>query len=154
MSVDVFGRSDIKSTSITNSRGPPGLGYKLTQDGQYDISRKRLCNLAEPLDEDDAVNLHVLKKRMIKNDEKIKDDVTKVFESSISNLSQEINNSITASFNTSIEIMIEHFKTKLEKLSQKIDSEIALTISVIDDFRDNVYKHMTQIQSDLEDLKN
>lgn len=59
MSVDVFGR---KLERTEGNRGPPGVGYKITSDGQYDIDSKRLCNLAQPQDESDAVNLSTLKK--------------------------------------------------------------------------------------------
>lgn len=54
MSVDVFGRQLNQSKS---RRGPPGVGYKLTADGQYDVENKRLCNVAEPLQLNDVVNL-------------------------------------------------------------------------------------------------
>lgn len=65
MSVDVFGRqlrggrSEIKS-GLPGSRGPPGDGFKLTVDGQYDIDNKRLCNIADPVEENDAVSVKVM----------------------------------------------------------------------------------------------
>ncbi|KAG7196328.1 hypothetical protein KM043_000020, partial [Ampulex compressa] len=47
------------------SRGPPGVGYKITTDGQYNVDDKRLCNTADPKESKDAVNLDTVK-RMIK----------------------------------------------------------------------------------------
>ena len=41
--------------------GVPGVGYKLTADGNYDIDGKRLTNVAESVDDNDAVSLKVLK---------------------------------------------------------------------------------------------
>ena len=41
--------------------GPPGIGFKLTDNGNYDIDRKRLTNLAESVDDNDAVTFKVLK---------------------------------------------------------------------------------------------
>ena len=41
--------------------GIPGVGYKLTADGNFDIDTKRLTNLAESVDDNDAVSLKVLK---------------------------------------------------------------------------------------------
>ena len=41
--------------------GSPGIGFKLTADGNYDIDNKRLTNLAESVDDNDAVSLKVLK---------------------------------------------------------------------------------------------
>lgn len=54
MSVDVFGR---KLDKKEGSRGPPGVGYKITEDGQFDADDKRICNLAYPIKPTDAVNL-------------------------------------------------------------------------------------------------
>lgn len=48
-----------------NSRGPPGLGFKMTEDNQYDIDKKRLCNVAPPIELSDAVNLET-HQRMIR----------------------------------------------------------------------------------------
>ena len=48
----------------SNVRGPAGrdgIGFKLTDDGNYDIDGKRLTNLADSTDDSDAVNLKVLK---------------------------------------------------------------------------------------------
>jgi uncharacterized protein (DUF342 family) len=58
MSVDVFGRNLKQSEGA--SRGPPGNGYKFTQDGQYDVDEKRLCNVADPQSARDAVNLRTM----------------------------------------------------------------------------------------------
>ena len=57
MSVDVFGRNLKRKEG---HRGPPGIGYKLTKDGQYDVENKRLCNLATAEQSNDAVNLDTL----------------------------------------------------------------------------------------------
>ena len=54
MSVDVFGRNLGKTEG---SRGPPGVGFKVTTDGHYDIENKKLCNVADPQQPNDAVNL-------------------------------------------------------------------------------------------------
>lgn len=66
MSVDVFGRRREKAES---SRGIPGIGYKLTQDGQYDIENKRICNLASPLELNDAVNFYTFQ-QVIKEEQR------------------------------------------------------------------------------------
>lgn len=54
MSVDKFGRQS-GSNSVTASRGPKGEGFKLTEEGDYDICNKRLCNVMEPEKDGDAV---------------------------------------------------------------------------------------------------
>ena len=59
MSVDVFGRN-LEQRSGGGSRGPPGVGYKLTADSQYHADNKRLCNVALPKQLNEAVNLDAL----------------------------------------------------------------------------------------------
>ena len=54
----------IKSYAERGPEGPqgqPGVGFKLTDDGNYDIDGKRLTNLADSTDDNDAVSLKVLK---------------------------------------------------------------------------------------------
>ena len=65
MSVDVFGRS-LTSNSSSSNRGPPGVGFKLTADGQFNLENKRLCNVASATHTSDAVNLETLQ-RVIQN---------------------------------------------------------------------------------------
>lgn len=61
MSVDIFGRgSGELSQSVKAVRGPPGVGFKYTDDQQYDVEKKRLCNVAEPIKQEDAVTLRRL----------------------------------------------------------------------------------------------
>ena len=45
-------------------RGPAGLGFKTTPDGNYDMDGKRLCNLADPEGKHDAVNLQYLETKL------------------------------------------------------------------------------------------
>ena len=42
------------STTTSPQRGLPGVGFNLTDDGNYDIDGKRLTNVAEPVDGKDA----------------------------------------------------------------------------------------------------
>lgn len=62
MSVDVFGRQLVNSKEII--KGPPGIGFALTVEGDYDIQNKRLCNVDDPLKDEDAVNLQTLNSHM------------------------------------------------------------------------------------------
>lgn len=72
MSVDVFGRQLDKSASVKNRGlsglpGPPGkagIGFKLTEDGHYDMENKRLCNVATPEQQDDAATLNILHRKV------------------------------------------------------------------------------------------
>lgn len=61
MSVDVFGRTFIDDDKKLK-KGPPGIGFQLTDDGNFNIDGKRLCNVAPPQDSNDAINLDFLQK--------------------------------------------------------------------------------------------
>ena len=64
MSVDIFGRQLGEIRRIrgqASTRGPPGIGFKLTVDGHFDINQKRLCNVGYPADDTDAIPLQILK---------------------------------------------------------------------------------------------
>lgn len=64
MSVDKFGRYATSGKSKV-VRGPKGEGFVLNADGDYDIQRKRLKLVNNPLDELDAVNLKSLRENSI-----------------------------------------------------------------------------------------
>ena len=57
MSVDVFGQNLKGRESI---RDPPGVGYEITFDGQFDLENNRLCNVGTPNNLHDAVNVQSL----------------------------------------------------------------------------------------------
>lgn len=59
MSIDVFGRLLVGQKEIF--KGPPGVGFELTREGDFDIQNKKLCNIANAEDEKDAVNLKGLR---------------------------------------------------------------------------------------------
>ena len=50
-----------KDCNVRGQAGRDGIGFKLTGDGNYDIDAKRLTNVAESVDDNDAVSLKVLK---------------------------------------------------------------------------------------------
>ena len=50
-----------KDRNVKGQVGRDGIGFKLTDDGNYDIDGKRLTNVADSIDDSDAVSLKVLK---------------------------------------------------------------------------------------------
>lgn len=51
--IDKFGRRKQNKNNVI-LRGQPGIGFKLSSDGHYDIQKKRLQNIGEPMDTTDA----------------------------------------------------------------------------------------------------
>lgn len=54
MSVDKFGRHSSKAFKTKLLRGIPGQGFTLTQSGDFNIENKRLCNVKNPTETQDA----------------------------------------------------------------------------------------------------
>ena len=55
-SIDVFGKP-LTNRYSGGQRGPPGIGFKLTAEGNFDLEERKLCNVGEPQQESDAVTL-------------------------------------------------------------------------------------------------
>ena len=56
-----YTENDCRVRGQSGRDGIDGIGFKLTGDGNYDIDGKRLTNVAESIDDNDAVSLKVLK---------------------------------------------------------------------------------------------
>lgn len=56
MNVDKFGRYETVARKSA-LRGPPGIGFKTTAEGDYDMHTKRLRMVGEPIDTNDAVTM-------------------------------------------------------------------------------------------------
>lgn len=70
MSLDKFGRYLVGADDGVNldqhgKQGPPGEGFKLTLDKQYDLQNKRLVNVGDPKNNVDAVNYQTLKQNCL-----------------------------------------------------------------------------------------
>lgn len=59
MSIDIFGRTLIKAREV--HQGPAGIGFTLTEDGDFNIEGHRLRNVASAMEPTDAANLGDLK---------------------------------------------------------------------------------------------
>lgn len=92
MSVDAFGR--VLKIGGGAERGPPGIGYQLTSEGNFDVENKRLCHVADPTEPSDAVNLQTLKRFI---DSELQDIVKRVnhLAIAISKLNKTVNNKLT-----------------------------------------------------------
>lgn len=60
--IDKFGRRKQKA-KLLQIRGQTGIGFKLTRDGNYDIQRKKLRNVGDPVDAKDSATCEYVDKR-------------------------------------------------------------------------------------------
>ena len=58
MSIDVFGRTLFRAKEVL--QGPPGVDFILTTEGNFDLEKRKLCNVASATEPFDAVNLENL----------------------------------------------------------------------------------------------
>lgn len=93
MSVDKFGRHQT-STLQARLRGPPGVGFKTTAEGDYDMNSKRLRMVGKPQDVDDAVTVNYINDNCLQLK---KADETRIFfdasKQVIRNLKEPVENS-------------------------------------------------------------
>jgi hypothetical protein len=59
-------RRNKRKPTTKGEKGEPGIGFKLTPDGNYDIYNKRLTNIGDPGDYKDAINIEYFDKRIVK----------------------------------------------------------------------------------------
>lgn len=90
MSVDVFGRTLIRANQV--QRGPPGIGFILTEEGNFDVEKRKLCNVASATDSSDAVTLDNLKhiENNIKNLNQSLEKLETKFMTEVENLKSQI----------------------------------------------------------------
>lgn len=123
-----------RKLKTTNSRGPPGVGFKLTEDGNYDILSNKLINVRDPEYEDDAVNLKTLNK--------LRDELNMINDVKLSELTSKLREELrdeneSNKNNQVVELQKNLLRERLEvnrqfikiNLSFPFDNEIPKTIS-------------------------
>ena len=167
MSVDVFGRK-LGRTEAT--RGPPGIGYRLTDDGQYDVENKRLCNLAAPQLPNDAVNLVTVQR--INFDIQLEmDDVDTRLRNDLHNLNVKIDNGRdvvdteimkvtnelkTLKDNVNLDIILEIIKTEVQSVTDittRIRNNLNELDKIVDAHRDEIDVEFAKLKVEIKDIK-
>jgi hypothetical protein len=113
-----------------STRGPPGIGFNLTENGDYDIAGHKLVNVKQPENLGDAVNLQYLASTSTKwtsaidkvNDNMIKKDDS---ESVLKIVKPELSNMIKKDDSESV---LKIVKPELSNMIKKDDSESVLKI--------------------------
>jgi hypothetical protein len=113
-----------------STRGPPGIGFNLTENGDYDIAGHKLVNVKQPENLGDAVNLQYLASTSTKwtsaidkvNDNMIKKDDS---ESVLKIVKPELSNMIKKDDSESV---LKIVKPELSNMIKKDDSESILKI--------------------------
>ena len=72
MNIDIFGHSSIGDSHLIQS---PPSGIPFTATGDYNIEKRRLCNIGTAVEPDDAVNVDHLNKTIEKINGKLENKV-------------------------------------------------------------------------------
>lgn len=149
--VDKFGRQKINGKSRV-VRGPPGIGFMLTADGQYDIQGKSLENVAHPKYYNDAATqeyvLSIIDQLRIQLTDLINGNIKQYFEQKYTWIEKRINtlkedvtkNEVTLdSVNKEISL---HCEQKYKGLEEKINvlTELVKQSNEKWDYIDNKFK--------------
>lgn len=116
MSVDKFGRHSQRQR-LRIIKGPPGEGFNLTTDGNYDMKQKRISNVNNAVEDNDAVNLFTLKRKCLFLDD---DNTFDVNGNTLYNLKTPESES-DATSKKYVDIEISNLKTSLKEISNKIN---------------------------------
>lgn len=120
----MFGRQLDKSVL---SRGPPGIGFKTTKDGHYDLEKKRLCNIADPEEDSDAISFNVLTAKS----HNIIELLRKEIEENRTQLAQGLETSIKDVINT-INIVLQREMDQMKTLQlEKLQSDLPKSIDAL-----------------------
>lgn len=129
MNVDVFGR---RLGKVENSRGLPGIGYKLTQEGHFDVEHKKISNLADASTSNDAVNLKTLINYVKLTDQSLR-ELIKRLRSDIDDLS----------------IILKTYKSEIDSETQKKINDLT---DLVEEHRDNIDKKLLETNNSLQEL--
>lgn len=98
----MFGRQ--LKTSGGGGAGPPGkpgVGFKTTADGHYNLDSKRLCNVGDAKEPGDAVTLDVLTFRL-------------------NSLAQSINHSMNEKYQSNVIALESRLRANIKKLHEEL----------------------------------
>ena len=113
-----------ESSSTTGQRGLPGLpgiGYKLTADGNFDIDKKRLTNLADSINDNDATTKKYVDGENTKQDVAIADKASK------SDLDSKLNIDGSNSMTSDLDMN----DNKITGLADSVDDNDAVNLKVL-----------------------
>lgn len=143
MSVNKFGQTTLseKTKSLNLQRGPPGVGFKLTEDGNFDLEHKRLINLnLAPISNNEVVSKQYVDDKLKEFESKIKALITKKINDMGVDIINQLNGNlkyVMRMFEEKQEQKIDTIsKTMTEKLSVNVLNETLKSTTVMQSFQD------------------
>lgn len=161
MSVDKFGRHSKVNRTSSAVKGPKGDGYSFTEDGNYDIESKRLCNVGNAVQLQDAVNSQMLNDKFSEintinsqTTQQIRDNVTDVltrfsahFDSKINVITTDVNKLIS-NFSFTAGYVSLNGKKRIVGVNHSIDKNDVVTRLELD----RVSKKCNKIDEEIKNI--
>ena len=133
--VDIFGEPLQLNENLTPQRGPAGVGFRyLDAIGNFDINKKRLANVASPIDHYDAIN------------KEYSDNYMNAIKALISDVEREQNYYIGLLNNVKIDC--NDFKKSDQVDQNKLNSKI----KSIDEFLERIYQEYIVLNTKYNEL--
>ena len=133
--VNIFGEPLQLNKNLTPQRGPAGVGFRyLDTIGNFDINKKRLANVASPIDHYDAIN------------KEYSDNYMNEIKALISDVERKQNNFIDLLNNVKIDY--NDFKKSYQVDQNKLNSKI----KSIDEFLERIYQEYIVLNTKYNEL--
>ena len=133
--VNIFGEPLQLNENLTPQRGPAGVGFRyLDAIGNFDINKKRLANVASPIDHYDAIN------------KEYSDNYINEIKALISDVERKQNNYIDLLNNVKIDY--NDFKKSYQVDQNKLNSKI----KSIDEFLERIYQEYIVLNTKYNEL--
>ena len=133
--VNIFGEPLQLNENLTPQRGPAGVGFRyLDAIGNFDINKKRLANVASPIDHYDAIN------------KEYSDNYMNEIKALISDVERKQNNYIDLLNNVKIDY--NDFKKSYQVDQNKLNSKI----KSIDEFLERIYQEYIVLNTKYNEL--
>ena len=133
--VNIFGEPLQLNKNLTPQRGPAGVGFRyLDAIGNFDINKKRLANVASPIDNYDAIN------------KEYSDNYMNEIKALISDVERKQNNYIDLLNNVKIDY--NDFKKSYQVDQNKLNSKI----KSIDEFLERIYQEYIVLNTKYNEL--
>ena len=133
--VNIFGEPLQLNKNLTPQRGPAGVGFRyLDAIGNFDINKKRLANVASPIDHYDAIN------------KEYSDNYMNEIKALISDVERKQNNYIGILNNVKIDY--NDFKKSYQEDQNKLNSKI----KSIDEFLERIYREYIVLNTKYNEL--
>ena len=133
--VNIFGEPLQLNKNLTPQRGPAGVGFRyLDAIGNFDINKKRLANVASPIEHYDAIN------------KEYSDNYMNEIKALISDVERKQNNYIGLLNNVKIDY--NDFKKSYQEDQNKLNSKI----KCIDEFLERIYQEYIVLNTKYNEL--